>query len=105
MIQIRYSPEAFRLELNGHAGSAPAGSDLVCCSASTLLFTLYNHLLERGIDIDSELDNISGHALIIAKPKEDEMHDCSIMFDLIYEGLRDLADEYGDYAKLSEKGV
>ena len=51
MIRVIYSeldgPEGLtlRLEASGHAGYAPAGQDIVCAGASTLMQALVSHYL------------------------------------------------------------
>lgn len=40
MIQVKYNRFYNKLTMNGHAGSAPIGHDLVCSAASILAHTL-----------------------------------------------------------------
>ena len=39
MIRVRFEPKSGRLTVEGHAGSAPAGQDLICAGASVLCYT------------------------------------------------------------------
>ena len=48
MIQVIYDPEGCRLELQGHAGSAPWGQDLICAGVSTLALSLQDYAGSRG---------------------------------------------------------
>lgn len=50
MTMIRYYPSEYELLMQGHAGTAPVGHDLVCCACSTLGYTLLQALDDRGID-------------------------------------------------------
>jgi len=46
MIQIIYEKKACRLVCMGHAGSAPAGHDLVCASCSILIYGLAGSMMK-----------------------------------------------------------
>lgn len=50
MIRIRYSHDGktHQLHITGHAGYAPAGSDIVCAGVSALSFALLGHLRQTG---------------------------------------------------------
>lgn len=40
MVAIDYDRKCLRVTVKGHAGTAPAGMDLVCAAVSTLTYTL-----------------------------------------------------------------
>lgn len=56
MIEVKYDIDRLRLSVNGHAGYAPNGSDIVCAGVSTLIYTLIN-----SCDCDVYKDTITVH--------------------------------------------
>ena len=55
MIEVKYNRYLNRLTMDGHAGSAPIGHDLVCSAASILAHTLaanVEHMADAGMCLD-----------------------------------------------------
>jgi len=95
MISIHYtvSGDAFELTMMGHAGYAQAGEDIVCAGASTLLFTLLNHLEVMGEDYSAEYNK--GYATVSA----DSRH-AADTFEVIMTGFRMLSTKYPERVRV-----
>ena len=48
MIEVSYDGDC-RMELRGHAGTAPRGKDLICAAVTALTLTLQENCRESGI--------------------------------------------------------
>lgn len=95
MIRIHYQPEGINIE--GHAGFAELGQDIVCAGVSALALTLVRVLKE---DYNILTQETVGHINITFSNKLDEKGKYfikGIMF-----GLREIAKEYPDFVKLTE---
>lgn len=99
MITARLGDRAglLTLEMDGHAGSAPAGQDLVCAAASILCYTLAARAgtlyAEGKLRRKPIVDLDSGHAAIAMRPRGSEAH---AAWETIAVGLRLLQREYPD---------
>ncbi len=95
MTTVLYEPEEFRLRIEGHAGSAPKGGDLVCAAVSALAWTLVGAAQEfrAGIRIDEAKAIIDVRCWPSAKDEDK----CEYMFGIIMGGFRLLADKYPEY--------
>ena len=105
MIQIRFFRDSRRgtvgMEMEGHAGAAPRGADLICASATMLAYTAaqsVQELWETGcLREQPEILLAEGKARIAAIPGED----CSPRLgDVLWTlrcGARLLAHNYPQY--------
>jgi len=92
------------LQMQGHAGSAPRGQNLVCAAASTLALTLSRaaarmeaeEMLERPAQVKLEV----GDTAISVLPREDWVAVVDIVFWTILLGLSRLAQVYPQYVQL-----
>ena len=100
MITIKLDVENMQIEITGHAGAAPAGSDIVCAAVSTLAYTLaYNlQLILHPDDFDAHMEK--GSAMITAQPPEAQAEQCRGIFMVIGNGLCMLADQYDQYMQI-----
>ena len=101
MISVMLDVEGMRLEIKGHAGSAPKGQDMVCAAVSTLAYTLlYNLQLILNKDEYTATMN-EGDALIVARPhpilNPIQTEKCQDLFMTIGNGLCMLAEQYDQY--------
>ena len=108
MVTVEYarSEKAFCLQVYGHARSAPKGEDLVCCAASTLIYTA----AQSALDLYSEgalrqfpetvLD--SGNAQVTAVAADGERVRVAQMFRTIATGFDLLARQYPEYIVFRE---
>ena len=100
-VEYAHSEKAFCLQVYGHARSAPKGEDLVCCAASTLIYTA----AQSALDLYSEgalrqfpetvLD--PGNAQVAAVAADGEQERVAQMFRTVATGFDLLARQYPDY--------
>ena len=80
-----------RLTVEGHAGYAPKGQDIVCAAVSALVYALIGTLEET--ENVAEVILRPGYAAVEAKEK-------TAAFDLVRCGLTQLADRYPDFVRV-----
>ena len=104
MIRVRYEREQYRLTADGHACSAPYGSDLVCAAVSILLHTLERmawKLENAGMaDCDSSLR--MGYGKVRCVPTDGSEVAVHWVMDTVAAGLELLAEDFGDYVSYEE---
>lgn len=95
---IRVSCDGTALTLQGHAGTAPYGQDLVCAAVTGLVYALAQRLTELdaqgAFEKPPEVKLESGDARIRVIPKEPYAAEVLADFQLIYSGLRLLQNHY-----------
>ena len=111
MLKVTFKEEEGKLtlELEGHAGQAEIGQDIVCASASILAYTVAQFVKDafaRG-DLKSppEIKLESGDAFISCEPTDDilfGMQDCYLFAEL---GYHILAYNYPQYVELKPFGT
>lgn len=92
MIRVRYHRKAHRLSLQGHAYSGEPGHDLVCASASILVWTL---AAARQVTAP-ELRLEAGDAAVSCKTPRRFDAPVTLIFDTICAGFALLAKNYPD---------
>lgn len=99
MIRATYCRKDHSLTVEGHALSAEKGKDLVCASASMLIYTLANFVLNIGFATDKVTKLEEGDAEVSCKV--DPSFDCTValVFDSICAGFDILAQKYPEYVK------
>jgi len=113
MIKVTYteldgpSGPTLRLEAAGHAGYAPAGQDIVCAGASTLMQTLVYLLAGEESAKSDAWDEPEGPRLAVtaAAPRKPWVEGA---FEFAKAGFALLAERYPDnvrFADLSGRGV
>ena len=80
-----------RLTVEGHAGYAPKGQDIVCAAVSALVYALIGTLEET--ENVAEVVLRPGYAAVEAKEK-------TAAFDLLRCGLGQLAERYPDFVRV-----
>lgn len=102
MITARLGERAglLTLEMDGHAGSAPAGHDLVCAAASILCYTLAAQAGKLSADgklrAKPRLDLADGHAAIAIRPRGSAEREARAIWGTVESGLLLLQREYPD---------
>ena len=81
------------LTVEGHAGYAPKGQDIVCAAVSALVYALIGTLEET--ENVAEMVLRPGYAAVEAKKK-------TAAFDLVRCGLTQLADRYPDFVQVKQ---
>lgn len=91
MIEVTFTPKGLTVE--GHAGYAPKGQDIVCAAVSALMYALIGALEETGNVKEAVLR--PGYAAVEAKT-------ATTAFAPIRCGLMQLAERYGDHVSVRE---
>ena len=97
---IRAGENILGFECKGHAGFAPAGSDIICAAVSILTTTCAN-ALESVAGKEAEAEVKDGY-MRVCLPEREASRDTQIIFRTIVQGLSDLAEEYPKYLRLTE---
>ena len=104
----RKDGDAISLRVNGHAGQAEKGQDLICASASILAYTLaqYLHYIHNqgGLVKKPHIVLNEGDALIVAKPKEETEGEVLNAFFVAEVGFSLLEKNYPQFVKLKMFG-
>lgn len=95
MIVITHTPGKIIIE--GHAGYAPIGQDIVCAAVSALLQTFVASVEEMTTD-ELKSDMAAGRAVIEYKSLSEKGQ---LLMDSFLLGVRMITDEYSNNVKLS----
>ena len=99
MIAVVYHRDRNRVEVKGHAQSGEAGHDLVCASASILVYTLASFVenMKRAKQVYNPTTELKeGDALIYCDAPNKYKHSITLVFDSICGGFDILAKDYPD---------
>ena len=92
------------LKIRGHAKAAPAGEDIICSAASTLVYTLAQLSLffsEQGkLRKKPVIKTEEGEGEIVLKPKKEHYAEVMQAFFFTQVGLSLLAENYPSYVKM-----
>ena len=113
MIKIHFWQEkdkgSIHMKVKGHSNTAPRGEDLVCASATMLVYTVaqaMTFMYEQGqLEEKPKIKIREGKAIIIARPKEDYMAEVLHTFWVAQCGAHVLACNYPDYVSLNHLTV
>ena len=89
------------VECSGHTGYDEEGRDIVCATISTAIQTCIHGML-TVVDIKGfylKRDEVKGE-LSFKLPKnlaEDQAEKCNLLFDTMYETIKDIQDGYSKY--------
>lgn len=103
MIRARIGPEG--VEITGHAGFAPAGSDIVCAAVSMLALTLAEAVRQTpGSGAQAALR--PGRCMIRLRPEGAACRDVQVLLRAFAAGMRLLQAQYPAHVRLDmqEKG-
>lgn len=81
-------------QVQGHAGYAKKGKDIVCAAVSSLVITTVN-ALEKFTDDEKKIFVTEDNAVIIVKFKDIPGHDAKLLMDTMILGLKEISDENG----------
>lgn len=112
MIEIRFTENADKgilsLDIQGHAGQAPYGQDIVCASVSILAYTVAQTLLymhEEGRLAEEPMIEIdSGDAIVACKPTEEYYGEAYHTYFVAEVGCELLAQNYPQYVDVKSFG-
>lgn len=101
MTKVLYEPAKLHLRIEGHAGSAPKGEDLVCSGVSALGFAM---LLAAGdYDADVVTDKETGVMDVRLKPDGPLTYPLAFtVLKTIAGGLELLAGQYPEFVSYEE---
>lgn len=105
MINVTFTEEGnkFSLRLEGHAGYAEIGKDIICASATILAYTVAQFVLEaehRGETDACEVRLESGEIIVSCEAKEDALNEMQKMYSFAMKGYQLLANTYPQYVRL-----
>lgn len=97
MIQIECEWDAVKVD--GHAGYAPIGQDIVCAAVSTLTETLIGALEELT---ENRISVEEGPGFSHIRFKDDPDHDAVILLDAFQIGAEAIAGLYPEYVQVKK---
>lgn len=107
MITVTYYREHCRVRIEGHAGYAPEGQDIVCASVSALAYTLAANA-QRLVAIGAAGDLVctleKGTGEIGITPKRRYRDSVEMVFRAVCAGFEMLAQSYPDYIRYEIHG-
>jgi len=104
LIDIRYDKKNCCLQLKGHAGAGVPGQDLICCAASTLVYTMavnVRRMRLRGWLEAAEIRLNPGNARIRCQPNKETAQWVHARMDAICLGFWMLEKEYPEFIKFT----
>ena len=106
MIEIKFEPNTFTLDVTGHAEHGEKGEDIVCSAISALFYTLAESLcrVEHMIQDDIVFSDEDGNGHISCKPKEEYEANVSLMYWTILNGMELIAETYEKNVSLNVVG-
>ena len=106
MITVTFKEKGNKLSLRveGHAGYAEHGKDIVCASASILAYTVTQFVMESehsgDLESPAEIRLESGDTLISCEPCEDTYYAVQNVYLFAKMGYAILANNYPQYVRL-----
>ena len=109
MVKIHFWQEkdkgSIHMKVKGHASTAPKGEDLICASATMLVYTVAQAMTfmhEQGqLEEKPKIKIREGKAVIIARPKEDYKAEVLHTFWVAQCGAHVLACNYPKFVSLN----
>ena len=107
MITICMNFDEMELKIDGHAGQAEPGRDIVCAAASTLFYTLAQGVLRcrKMLKRDPVIKEESGAGYLRCKPNEEDRETILRMYWLISEGFQMIRQNYPAYICFFSEGL
>ena len=108
MLKVTFTetPEKLSLRVEGHAGYAEQGKDIVCASASILAFTVAQYVKfedEQGtLKAPAEIKLESGDYVVSCEPKEETLKWLWDAYQFAKMGFILLEHNYPQYVRLIE---
>ena len=105
MIEVKFTPSEYKLEVSGHAGYAETGKDIICSAVSILFYTLAQSLSEARYALEEDpVVNVSD-GVISCAPQGKYEATVGMIFWTILNGIQLLAEDEPDYVHLEVVGV
>ena len=99
MIKAVYDRKENKITVEGHAYSGEPGHDLICASASVLIYTIaasVNSMQQNGHVTNALINLESGNGTVGCEPLEQIKGAITLIFDSICAGYELLAANYPD---------
>ena len=107
MIKVVYHRDLNRVEVQGHAKSGEAGHDLVCASASILVYTLASfveNMKKARQSYNPKVELKDGDAVISCEPPNRYKGAVTLVFDSICGGFELLSKDYPENISYAIRG-
>lgn len=106
MINIKFNPKTFTLDITGHAEHGKKGEDIVCSAISTLFYTLGQSLYESKhmMAEDIVFSDEDGNGHLSCTPKAEYEANVSLIYWTILNGFELVAENYKKNVKLKVVG-
>lgn len=107
MIEIVYYPKFNQITVEGHAGTAPKGEDLVCAAVSGIWHTLAVNAMawkDQGYLLDLRIKEIEGYAQVSYAPRSRYANILATITGAICLGLEALARDYPENITYTRMG-
>ncbi len=109
MIHVKfYSNGELELRVQGHAGQDEPGKDIVCASASILLYTVAQSVLDMEqlgyLKTAPTVDTQPGNAIVRCCPKSKHRAKVKQVYTVVHTGYQLLAENYPQYVALTTFG-
>ena len=92
------------MDIEGHAGQAPKGQDLICSAASILAYTIARYVEYvddvGGLLTPPRIEMEEGHTTIVANPTEEYLAEVLNAFFVAEVGYSLLAQNYPQYVEV-----
>lgn len=99
MIEITFDPKNYELKVEGHAGQAEHGHDIVCSAVSILFYTLAENLSrsEEMLKKHPIINIEDGNGYIKCRPKKEYIGNIALIYRTVLVGLELLTGQYPEY--------
>ena len=106
MIEITFDPKNFELKVEGHAGQAEHGHDIVCSAVSILFYTLAEALTRSEAMLKKHpIINIEdGNGYVKCRPIKEYEGNIARTYWTILVGIELLAEQYKEFINFSVVG-
>ena len=106
-VSYRIEGDTLTLRVKGHAGSAPAGQDLLCAAVTALSYTLAQAVTDAADKLENEpmIELREGFAKVSSKPLEAYRPGVMVMYQTILSGFQMLSGNYPGQIKVITHGT
>lgn len=99
MTKVKYNAAELSLSIEGHAGAAPAGNDLVCAALSMLMYTLEAAVEDHQQALMPAVYKADGMFSVRCSPTPRNRRMCRTILQTIFRGCELLSVEYPQHVQ------
>jgi len=92
--KVSFDRAKLELRIEGHAGHAALGRDIVCAAESILLYTLLDWVQRREALMHPQVFLTEGNARIVCRPERKDTRRCREIMEAVFRGYELLAEGY-----------